>query len=478
MADASSNSTIAAAASAAKTPPFPVTEALRFLESTEQFVGEGVNPGGYYKAVWCRDAAFILKDWFLAGRFSDVMQEILFIWSHQIAQDGEKVIYGRGSPEMGYASRVAAPDRQARFQGALPTTIFRGFSEVYGANPDIDSTALMISTSAWAFDLSLKARLAFPPLTDAAAIDGSGVASDSQALEAPHLVSNPSVVMEYVIPRMLKAVDYLAARDADGDGLLEQGHNEDWMDTVLRSGKVVYSQACWLLALANLSSLMRELGRDAEAARLEAQSQKAAGAVERLMWCEREGTYADLTEGKTLTQDVALYLVAVTENTARNCFSPATQRVPPELESRAASTLAALKDRVWKHRNNSNSNSREGGSNRGRWPLVTEAELKKTGPWKLHPNQYHNHTLWPWITGIEMQARCRFGLFGDCGELFTMLSSQDSGNPKALRALYEWINPVTDRGQGAFPFRTGISAIRVAIAEVVERMARESRGSS
>lgn len=123
-------------------------QANRFIESTDRFVQEGVNPGGYYKAVWCRDAAYILRDWFLTGRFADVMQELLYIWSHQINSGSEKVIYGRGSPEMKYMSRVARPDAHKRFEGALPTTIFHGFSEVYGMNPDIDSTALMVSTTA------------------------------------------------------------------------------------------------------------------------------------------------------------------------------------------------------------------------------------------------------------------------------------------------------------------------------------------
>ena len=52
-------------------------------------------------------------------------------------------------------------------------------------------------------------------------------------------------VAEFVIPRMLKAVEYLSSRDIDNDGLLEQNHDEDGMDTVLRAGKIVYSQACW-----------------------------------------------------------------------------------------------------------------------------------------------------------------------------------------------------------------------------------------
>ena len=73
-------------------------------------------------------------------------------------------------------------------------------------------------------------------------------------------MTDPSKVAEFVIPRMLKAVEYLSGRDIDNDGLLEQNHNEDWMDTVLRAGKIVYSQACWILALTNLATLLSKLG--------------------------------------------------------------------------------------------------------------------------------------------------------------------------------------------------------------------------
>ncbi|MGI0040287.1 MAG: hypothetical protein ACREAO_10740, partial [Nitrososphaera sp.] len=200
-------------------------EAKKFIESTDEFLDEGVNPGGYYKAVWCRDASYILKDWFLAGRFEHVMQEILYIWSHQINAGGEKIIYGRGSPEANYLSQVARPEAQKKFEGALPTTIFHGFSEVYGRDPDIDSTALMVSTTAWVFESCLKAGLAFPSSFQSA--------SESQELAVSSVVSNPETAIEFVVPKMLRAVDFLAGRDADGDGLLEQGHNEDWMDTVL-----------------------------------------------------------------------------------------------------------------------------------------------------------------------------------------------------------------------------------------------------
>ncbi|HET6779717.1 MAG TPA: hypothetical protein VFH09_00985, partial [Nitrososphaera sp.] len=91
--------------------------ANHFLKSTEHFIHDGANPGGYYKAIWCRDASYILKDWFLSGRFEDVMQELLYIWSHQITLGGEKIIYGRGSPEMKYLSQVIPSKIHNQFEG-------------------------------------------------------------------------------------------------------------------------------------------------------------------------------------------------------------------------------------------------------------------------------------------------------------------------------------------------------------------------
>jgi glycogen debranching enzyme len=437
-------------------------KASRFTESTEELARGGINPGGYYKAVWARDASFILKDWFLSGMFEEVMREIFYIWSHQITAKGEKVIYGRGSPEMKYLSQVVSRNVQKQFSGALPTTIFHSFSEIYGQNPDIDSTALMISTTSWIFDAHLKSGLA--------SAQSSSSTANLQELEISPVVSDPSSVMEYVISRMLKAVDYLATRDIDHDGLLEQGHNEDWMDTVLRAGKIVYSQACWILALRNLSSLLSELGRTEQAHKLLTMAQKTIQAVEQKMWLDDEGTYIDLQEShhlgasyKTLTQDVSLYLTAVTENTLRDVLrfrskskteqpKEQSKKALPEFEIRGNSTLDAIKSRIWKG---------------NKWPLVTEVELKVTGPWILHPNQYHNHTFWPWTTGIEMLARSRFGRLEECDALLSVLTAIDS--QQNARVLYEWINPITDKGQGAFPFRTGISAVRIAIADILNK---------
>ena len=152
--------------------------------------------------------------------------------------------------------------------------------EIYGLNPDIDSTALMISTSSWILTRSLlreaederqhkkekrqsSENTSFgPPAPTVASEHSSDYVS---ALLSKIGITNPSKAIQLMVPRMLRAIEYLNSRDIDNDGLLEQNHNENWMDTILRAGKVVYDQACWILALNNLSALLSKLGRDREA---------------------------------------------------------------------------------------------------------------------------------------------------------------------------------------------------------------------
>lgn len=136
-------------------------KADKFMKKTQEHALGEINPGGYYTAIWCRDASYILRDWFLSGANIDkILERLRLIWSHQITSSGEeKFIYGRGSPETKFESFVANKYLHREFEGALPTTIYHdkknNFSEVYGQNPDIDSTALMISTTSWILDVLL-----------------------------------------------------------------------------------------------------------------------------------------------------------------------------------------------------------------------------------------------------------------------------------------------------------------------------------
>lgn len=457
-----------------------ISKSKAFLEKTQAHALQGVNPGGYYQAVWGRDASYILRDWFLSGNVDGTLMHLTQIWSHQITPGREKVVYGRGSPEMNFTAEVADSEKEKEFEGALPSTIYQvGFSEVYGKNPDIDSTALMISTTSWILgNWSLRHRDMYSSKDSQ---KGKVVASQDSAdyvsgLLAKIGVTDPRKVTNYTVPRMIKAVDYLSKRDIDGDGLLEQKHNEDWMDTAVRAGKIVYSQACWIIALNDLSILLSNIGQDAEANRMRQLRDKAMDSVEQKMWSQKDGCYMNKQETlkgdyrETLTEDTSFYLAAMTADTEQNSLrmlqkeALANQQPPKPLDSRlahrASSTLEAIKSRMWMRK----------------WPLVTEGFLEETGPWTLKPFEYHNQTCWPWIAAVEMLARARFDRIEDCDTMMSAFTSQ-AGDPQP-HAFYEWIDPNTEQGHGAFPFRTGISTMRIMVTGFLFKVMREYSPSS
>ena len=433
--------------------------AEKFMEKTQEHVLQGINPGGIYQAIWCRDAAYILMDWFESGNIQGTMQQVHQIWSHQISSPStEKIIYGRGSIDMKFLSQVY-DDKKEEFKGALPTTIYQaGFSEVYGQSPDIDSTALMISTTS--------RILTACPINEKSSDSIKRPSDSSDYLPGLLLkvgITDPKKVTDYVVPKIFDAIGYLASRDIDNDGLLEQGHNEDWMDTILRAGKIVYSQACWINALTNFAKLLSKLGKRNESSKMTELAARAIKAVNDILWSDEDNSYIDIQEAhhlgavyRTLMQDVSLYLIAAHEYFFNNDIqqenyttsNQAKSQLSEEINARSVNTLSTMKKRLW----------RDG------WPLVTEVELKVTGPWILKPYQYHNKTTWPWCTALEMVARNKFNQFKEC---IALLAEMSSGKPYMF-SFYEWINPIDKRPEGAFPFRTGISALRLCIADILK----------
>ena len=97
----------------------------RFVEKTSEHILQGINPGGVYQAIWCRDASYILRDWFMSGNVDGTLQQIFRIWSHQITPNREKIVFGRGSPDTKFLAEVAEEQKEKTFTGALPTTIYQ-----------------------------------------------------------------------------------------------------------------------------------------------------------------------------------------------------------------------------------------------------------------------------------------------------------------------------------------------------------------
>jgi hypothetical protein len=59
--------------------------------------------------------------------------------------------------------------------------------------------------------------------------------------------------------------------------------------------------------------------------------------------------------------------------------------------------------------------------------------------------------------------------------LLSKLASE--GHPH-IHTFYEWINPITDHPEGSFPFRTGISTVRTANADIIQKMNKSASSSS
>jgi hypothetical protein len=486
-------------------------KAEKFVDYTNKYYNTSKelksNPGGIYTGIWCRDASYVLRDWFISGRVYETLEQLYTIWSYQIGPGSEeKVVYGRGSPEVDFRPVIANHKTMRKFDGALPTSIFRenNVVEVFGKNPDIDSTALMVYATSWILLKLLKMKEnvssnseSLLDLYKESSLLFRGNSKEIKRIQTSKLYPLIDKVLDFVVPRMEKATSYLAKRDIDNDSMLEQDHNEDWMDSIMRIGKIVYSNASWILALRNFAKLLNMLdnltyssgkgsqehhdhkGVTIPQDKIEELADKVTLAVEEKLWSEEDGSYIDIQQKelhiggpyRTLTQDVVLYLIAITEeevvkkeyerqseskggkqqsdnftkeNSRYNDYSNDSPR------TKALRTLDAIKARTWK---------------KNKWPLVTEVELQRTGPWILKPYQYHNYTFWPWTTALEMIARSRFGQLNECNILFSNLASSDEPH---IHTFYEWLNPKTDRGEGAYPFRTGISAVRLSIFDILK----------
>jgi glycogen debranching enzyme len=367
----------------------------RYMSETDSLLsGDSLTPAGHYTGVWCRDASFILTELLAMGKIEKVATWLEWIWEYQISQ-GRNVVHGRGSPELGFGIRRVPADYLKDFCGALPSSIQYSYSEVYGNGPDVDSTALMISVTC---EFCIKT----------------------------------GKLVEELVPRIRDAIAALSRKDIDGDGLLEQGPNEDWMDTMLRSGKVVYSQGVWGAALDNWSRLLAKLGHSQESEVALQECKRVVAQVNSKLWDDAMLSYVDMPgedlasmpnvgwhSQKRVAQDVSSFLLL------------------EEKESpRALANLDTLKSSWTKI-----------------GPKCMSPSSDKTGPREFGPDKYQNGGIWPWISASEILARKRHG--------------QNEARNMLLKTILpysyvEWVDAEA-RCCGSYPFRTGVAAVRTAM---------------
>lgn len=340
---------------------------------------KGIDPGGGYVGVWTRDASEILQGLAAIGRIDEAVQYAQWVWNHRIIA-GTRIVRGRGAPAFGFKTRVATEEFSGEVRGALPTSIHDGYVEVYGEYPDIDSTASMVSATA---------RIL------------------SQA-------KSHSMIDQFA-PILSQALAYLESRDVDGDSLVEQGPNEDWMDILQRDGKLPHNQALRIRALSHYSKLLDESHHAAHAdryAEVENQTRKRVRTWMKNRW---NGLF------DPFYQDTVLIVNAGVLS-----------------HEDSVNLLDQMRKRLWR---------RVG-------PAVLVPTTNRTGPGRIRPNSYQNGGFWPWMTNEEIIARLTLGRRDEARFLLANVLPF---------ALIEWVDPSDPQRSGRYPFKTGLaSTIRAA----------------
>jgi len=342
------------------------------------FLLSGLSPSAGYFGIWLRDAAFILRAWITLGEAKQGIISCQRLWRNRITESSVVVVGRSGTTFI--PSKIADAKFKRKFKGLLPTTIFKGCLEVYGAEPDIDSTALMIETTC-----RLLQRV------------------DSQSQRTA------------LLPAVVEAANRLAVKDVDGDLVLEQGPNEDWMDTAYRSGKVLYSNACWLSALKALAETAKDRDNWLDLYR---QTLRAVVKTFGLDSGEPSGVVGPKEYRHHVWQDMILAAVHVQ---------------PDGLLSKLSTTLNA---------------------NIG--PRVVYPGLPRSSWRSRRWGVYHNGAFWPWFSSIHAS------LLHEAGEREAAWKMMEN----VLRhCMYEWVEPTTGGARGPRPFRTGCATAVACLAE-------------
>lgn len=177
-------------------------------------LAKGYYSGGIIRDVRPRDLFYIILYLLISKKVDEALYLIEYLAHHQIKEGGYiRYIHGGHSPKLGFRYEEIDPS-DSSFNGAFPTIIKKGVGLISGYYPDIDSTSLSLAA----------------------------MAKTIQVTENKGLYERYREVL-------IKGLEFLNTRDSNDDLLLEQLENEDWADSLLRNGCVLYSNATYLIAL-------------------------------------------------------------------------------------------------------------------------------------------------------------------------------------------------------------------------------------
>ncbi|MDJ0269589.1 MAG: hypothetical protein NXY59_03385 [Aigarchaeota archaeon] len=219
-----------------------------------------------------------------------------------------------------------------------------------------------------------------------------------------------------LLPLVENAATALLNKDVDGDMVLEQGPNEDWMDTAYRYGKVLYSNVCWLSALRSLAEVD---GKREEWYDVYRETRKAVVKTFKLDSSEPVGVVGLRAYKKHVWQDTVL----------------AAEHV--ESEDIVKQLSKKLDDKIG--------------------PRVVHPQLPISS-WRSRKwGTYHNGAFWPWFSSMHALVLNRLGFIEESWRIMRSVVKY---------CLYEWVNPDNESGRGPKPFRTGCATALAVLAEL------------
>lgn len=374
-------------------------------------IGTLVQPGPNYVGMWARDGMLQIRALLNLGH-NDLARDLLRLYArYQLTEstDPSTVLIrrkGRADWHEGLAS-YATPEYVRQYAGAFPTNVYDGqgyncfgepfrpgVGEIYGEVPDIDSTAWWVIEAADYCERTHDLRTA----------------------------------REFLF-RSRMAMSFLLSKDTDGDGLLEQGPNEDWADCLKRSGKITYTQGVWYKALIAAASLEELVGSRQRAEELLIQAADVYSQTNTLLF--KDGRYVecirpDGTVSERVSQDTAWLVV----------FGMA----PEGYEEELLSSFDELR------------------CEQGHGIVYPLYDPEQTGPTRMEHGEYHNGGVWTWLSSVEAWARWELGDY-ETGDMLMENALRHSTD-----TVYEWVHGVT--GEAHNPgFATGAAALLCAILE-------------
>ncbi|HZU12347.1 MAG TPA: amylo-alpha-1,6-glucosidase [Chloroflexota bacterium] len=374
-------------------------------ETVETRIGRILMPGPTYLGIWARDTGVASLGINRLGK-TDLSGELLRrYWSYQITPQSDPARFVFRNKRFAEWTEDFAyrPTREEllREVGAFPTSVYihtpefpAGTREIYTNRADPDSCGWLII-----------------------------------ALQDHCVHSGDDTLVHELAPAVSAAIAYLRSRDDDGDHLLEQGANEDWADTLLRRGKVAYTQAVWYHALEAASKIFATVGDEEQSEACRREQEDVRLAANRILMTP-EGYYANYVE----TTHVSL------RRSLDTALLVAFQMCGRE-EGRRAMTILDSLDGPF-----------------GTAVIEPGYFPDQIGPSKTAPGQYHNEGIWPWITAYQALGWARIGERQRARDvILSLFRTQPS-------TVHEWIDNLN--GEAHHPdFATAAGALAWVITE-------------